>query len=54
MAVGSRSVESAQSFIEKLKGSEDASKWGVENGGLEGVKACGSYEEVYADEVSLQ
>jgi hypothetical protein len=52
VAVGSRSTESAESFIAKLKASEDASKWGVENGSLEGVKGYGSYEEVYNDPVS--
>jgi len=51
VAVGSRSTESAEAFIQKLKESKDDSQWGVENGVLDGVKGYGSYEEVYNDPV---
>ena len=40
-AVGSRSVESAQKFIQEYAG------------GGENIKAYGSYDEVFADPVSL-
>lgn len=60
-AVGSRSVESAQKFIVRLKanpspnqwGVDGSNQWGLENGVLDGVKACGSYDDVFADPVSL-
>lgn len=48
-AVGSRSVASAQAFIDKIKAAPGPSKWGVEHGGLDGAKAYGTYEEVYND-----
>ncbi|BEI80400.1 hypothetical protein CcaverHIS002_0109290 [Cutaneotrichosporon cavernicola] len=48
-AVGSRSVPSAQAFIDKLKAASGPSSWGAQNGGLEGTKAYGTYDEVYAD-----
>nr|KIR47613.1 hypothetical protein I312_03381 [Cryptococcus bacillisporus CA1280] len=50
-AVGSRSVQSAQAFIDKLKESSEGESWawGVKNGVLDGVKARGNYEEVYND-----
>jgi hypothetical protein len=55
-AVGSRSTESAQKFIDKLKAFGDdknhPSSWGVGHGVLEGVKAYATYEEVFADKVS--
>jgi hypothetical protein len=51
-AVGSRTVESAQKFIDKLKGSEGVYAWGVENGVLADAKPHGSYDGVFADEVS--
>lgn len=52
-AVGSRSLQSAQSFINKLKESSEGKSWawGVKNGVLDGVKARGTYEEVYNDPV---
>jgi hypothetical protein len=52
VAVGSRSVESANNFIEKLKGFDDPFKWGLSNGVLDGAKGYGTYEEVYNDPVS--
>lgn len=39
VAVGSRSVEKAQEFIDSIAGSDKA------------IKAYGSYEEVFADKV---
>ncbi|WRT65254.1 uncharacterized protein IL334_002197 [Kwoniella shivajii] len=50
-AVGSRSTESAQKFIDGLKnaGKGDAWSWGVENGVLDQVKAHGTYDGVYQD-----
>ncbi|AAW43964.1 conserved hypothetical protein [Cryptococcus deneoformans JEC21] len=50
-AVGSRSVQSAQAFIDKLKESSEGKSWawGVKNGVLDGVKPRGTYEEVYND-----
>ncbi|KIR28466.1 hypothetical protein I309_02771 [Cryptococcus deuterogattii LA55] len=50
-AVGSRSIQSAQAFIDKLKESSEGKSWawGVKNGVLDGVKARGTYEEVYND-----
>ncbi|WWD00970.1 hypothetical protein V866_007908 [Kwoniella sp. B9012] len=50
-AVGSRSVASAQKFINSLSSAipSEGWHWGVENGKLGGVKACGSYQEVYND-----
>lgn len=53
VAVGSRSAQSAQAFINKLKESPEEKPWawGVKNGVLDGVKARGTYEEVYNDPV---
>jgi predicted dehydrogenase len=48
-AVGSRSVASAQAFLDKLRAAPGDSSWGVAHGGLDGAGAYGSYEEVYAD-----
>ncbi|OCF42821.1 hypothetical protein I317_03298 [Kwoniella heveanensis CBS 569] len=50
-AVGSRSVQSAERFIEGLKAAapSDGWTWGVQKGKLDGVKACGSYHDVYND-----
>ncbi|BEJ11479.1 hypothetical protein CspHIS471_0109010 [Cutaneotrichosporon sp. HIS471] len=48
-AVGSRSVPSAQAFIDKLKAASGATSWGEQNGGLEITKAYGTYQEVYTD-----
>lgn len=50
-AIGSRSVASAQKFLDMLKSNpdSDACSWGPKNGGLDGCKPYGSYEEVYAD-----
>jgi hypothetical protein len=52
-AVGSRSVASAQAFIDKLKAGKAPFDWGAKNGLLDNTKAYGSYEEVYNDPVSL-
>lgn len=52
-AVGSRSVESAQKFIDALKTAEAPHDWGFKNGALDGCKAYGSYQGVYDDEVGL-
>lgn len=52
VAVGSRSVESAQKFVNKLKASEGDNAWGVKNGVLDNAKAYGTYDEVYSDPVS--
>lgn len=52
-AVGSRSVDSAQQFIDKLKKEGEPVSWGVKQGLLDDCKAYGSYEEVYNDPVSL-
>lgn len=51
-AIGSRSVPSAEKFLNMLQTAEAPADWGGKNGGLEGCKAYGSYEEVYADPVS--
>ncbi|WVQ80131.1 hypothetical protein IAT38_002232 [Cryptococcus sp. DSM 104549] len=49
-AIGSRSVSSAQAFLDKLRnGAVGDFAWGVGEGALEGCKAYGSYEEVYND-----
>lgn len=48
VAVGSRSIAGAQKFIDKLKGSESPSDWGVKNGALD-AKPYGSYDDVFAD-----
>lgn len=53
VAVGSRSVEGAQKFIDKLKASEDINAWGVKNGVLADAKAYGKYDDVFADPVSI-
>lgn len=52
VAIGSRSTESANKFIEKLKALEDPYAWGVKNGVMDQVKGYGSYEEVYNASVS--
>ncbi|WVW79033.1 hypothetical protein I302_100996 [Kwoniella bestiolae CBS 10118] len=50
-AVGSRSVESAQKFIDGLKNPAEGDSWGwgAKNGKLDRVKAHGSYDGVYND-----
>lgn len=52
-AVGSRSVDSAQDFIDRLKKatSSESWSWGVKQGKLDRCKAYGTYEAVYNDEV---
>jgi hypothetical protein len=52
-AIGSRTADSAEAFVAKLKsaGESGPEKWGLENGTLDGVKAYGTYEEVYNDPV---
>lgn len=52
MAIGSRTTESAQKFIEKLKALPEPYAWGVKNGVMDEVKGYGSYEEVYNASVS--
>jgi hypothetical protein len=52
-AIGSRSVASAQAFIDKLKAGKAPFDWAVNNGLLDDTKAYGSYEEVYNDPVSV-
>lgn len=52
-AIGSRSVPSAQKFLDMLSSAEAPADWGGKNGSLDGCKAHGSYEEVYADPVSV-
>lgn len=54
VAVGSRSVESAQAFIKKLQDlpETEAASWGVKQGLLDQAKGYASYEEVYNDPVS--
>jgi len=47
VAIGSRTVESANKFIEKLKALPEPYKWGVDNGVMAEIKGYGSYEEVY-------
>jgi hypothetical protein len=51
-AVGSRSVESAEKFVDKLKAAKAPFSWGVEQGVLAETKAYGSYAEVCNDPVS--
>jgi hypothetical protein len=51
-AIGSRSVASAQAFIDKLKAGKAPYDWAVNKGLLDDTKAYGSYEEVYNDPVS--
>jgi hypothetical protein len=51
-AIGSRSVASAQAFIDKLKAGKAPYDWAVGKGLLDDTKAYGSYEEVYNDPVS--
>ncbi|WVR04223.1 hypothetical protein IAU60_001223 [Kwoniella sp. DSM 27419] len=53
-AVGSRSKESAQKFIDELNGAteSDSWSWGVKNGGLDGAKAH-TYEDLYQDPDAL-
>ncbi|GFZ46901.1 hypothetical protein JCM24511_04121 [Saitozyma sp. JCM 24511] len=48
-AIGSRSVASAQAFIDKLKAGKAPYDWAVNKGLLDDTKAYGSYEEVYND-----
>ncbi|WOO83597.1 D-xylose 1-dehydrogenase (NADP(+)) [Vanrija pseudolonga] len=48
-AVGSRSLESAQKFIDKLKAAPEPYAWGVARGALDKTKARASYQEVYDD-----
>ncbi|EIW65929.1 hypothetical protein TREMEDRAFT_35632 [Tremella mesenterica DSM 1558] len=48
-AVGSRSVEPADKFIEGLKNSEGVHSWGLTSGVLDGVRGYGTYEEVFND-----
>ncbi|CAK9781188.1 NAD(P)-binding protein [Cutaneotrichosporon oleaginosum] len=56
-AVGSRSVASAQKFIDRLQSNPSPNQWGevgwnawgLEHGVLDGAKAYGSYDEVFAD-----
>jgi hypothetical protein len=52
VAIGSRSTESANKFIEKLKALEEPYSWGVKNGVMDEVKGYGSYDEVYNASVS--
>ena len=52
MAIGSRTTESAEKFIEKLKALPEPYAWGVKNGIMDDVKGYGSYEEVYNASVS--
>jgi len=48
-AIGSRSVPSAQRFLDMLSSADAPADWGGKNGSLDGCKAYGSYEELYAD-----
>ncbi|WRT66681.1 uncharacterized protein IL334_003641 [Kwoniella shivajii] len=48
-AIGSRSVNSAQSFLNNLNSSQDHFRWGVSNGALDGCSAYGNYDQVYND-----
>ncbi|WVQ83748.1 hypothetical protein IAT38_005892 [Cryptococcus sp. DSM 104549] len=50
-SVGSRSVASAEAFVNKLKaaGPNDSWRWGVNAGLLDKTKAVGSYDEVFND-----
>lgn len=50
-AVGSRSVQSAEKFVDKLKASKAPWSWGVEQGQLSETKTYGSYAEVCSDPV---
>lgn len=52
-AVGSRSVESAEKFIEKIKNQEAPYDWGIKQGKIDGCKAYGTYQEVYDDPVRI-
>lgn len=52
VAIGSRSTESANKFIEKLKALDEPYAWGVKNGVMDEVKGYGSYDEVYNAPVS--
>ena len=54
VAIGSRSTESANAFIEKLKALDEPFNWGLTNGVMDNVKGYGSYDEVYNDPVSTQ
>ena len=51
VAVGSRSVESAQAFIDKIKSAEAPFDWGSKQGHMDDCKPYGAYEELYADPV---
>ena len=50
-AIGSRSKESAQAFLDKLSNLDKnlPCRWGVDNGHLKDCKAYASYQEVYDD-----
>ncbi|ORX35584.1 hypothetical protein BD324DRAFT_630742 [Kockovaella imperatae] len=50
-AIGSRTKESAQAFLDKLNDlpQDEACRWGVDHGKLKDCKAYGSYQEVYDD-----
>lgn len=52
VAIGSRSTDSANAFIEKLKTLDEPFNWGLTNGVMDKVKGYGSYDEVYNDPVS--
>lgn len=51
-AVGSRSVESAQAFVDKLHQLDAPFDWGAKQGKLDGCKVYGNYDGVYNDPVS--
>lgn len=54
-AVGSRSVASAQKFLDTIAASDIAPfNWGPAHGVLDGAKAHGSYEDVYNDPVGTR
>ncbi|GFZ48048.1 hypothetical protein JCM24511_05796, partial [Saitozyma sp. JCM 24511] len=48
-AVGSRSVESAQAFVDKLHKLDAPFDWGAKQGKLDGCKVYGNYDGVYND-----
>jgi hypothetical protein len=52
VAIGSRTTESANKFIEKLKALPEPYAWGVKNGVMDEIKGYGSYDEVYNASVS--
>lgn len=53
VAVGARSIQSAQAFIDQLNDRSEGKSWAweVKNGVLDGVKARCTYEEVYNNPV---